>query len=140
MLEEGVAGCTRQRVDRLLFAHDEFEETVAAVNPVESLRGCRLGLKERGIGRGRQERLVRLRLLLLLEKLLQVVGDLSDLKLFPQRLQLLQLQLLLLLLTLLLCCLQLGLREEFVDEEAASVGYLRGRCMLVQALDRRLLL
>ena len=84
---------------------------------------------------------MRLRLLLLLEKLLQVVSHLSDLELFPQRLQLLQFQhILLLLLILLLGRLRLGLSEEFVDEEAASVGYLRGRCLLVQALDRRLLL
>ena len=68
---------------------------------------------------------MRLRLLLLLEKLLQVVSHLSDLELFPQRLQLLQFQhILLLLLILLLGRLRLGLSEEFVDEEAASVGYL----------------
>ena len=79
---------------------------------------------------------MRLCLLLLLEKLLQVVSHLSDLELFPQRLQLLQFQhILLLLLILLLGRLRLGLSEEFVDEEAASVGYLRGRCLLVQALD-----
>ena len=47
---------------------------------------------------------------------------------------------LLLLLILLLGRLGLGLREKFVDEEAASVGYLRGRRLLAQALDRRLLL
>ena len=141
MLEEGVAGGTRQRVDRLLFAHDEFEETVSAVNSVESLRGCRLGLKEGGIGLGRQKVRVRLCLLLLLEKMLQVVGHLSDLELFPQRLQLLQFHhMLLLLLILLLGRLGLGLSEKFVDEEAASVGYLRGCRMLVQALERWLLL
>ena len=68
---------------------------------------------------------MRLRLLLLLEKLLQVVGHLSDLELFPQRLQLLQFQhILLLLLILLLGRLRLGLSEEVVDEEAASVRYL----------------
>ena len=68
---------------------------------------------------------MRLRLLLLLEKLLQVVSHLSDLELFPQRLQLLQFQhILLLLLILLLGRLGLGLSEEIVDEEAASVGYL----------------
>ena len=68
---------------------------------------------------------MRLRLLLLLEKLLQIVSHLSDLELFPQRLQLLQFQhILLLLLILLLGRLGLGLSEEFVDEEAASVRYL----------------
>ena len=69
---------------------------------------------------------MRLRLLLLLEKLLQVVGHLSDLELFPQRLQLLQFQhILLLLLILLLGRLRLGLSEEVVDDgEAASVRYL----------------
>ena len=69
---------------------------------------------------------MRLRLLLLLEKLLQVVSHLSDLELFPQRLQLLQFQhILLLLLILLLGRLRLGLSEEVVDDgEAASVRYL----------------
>ena len=68
---------------------------------------------------------MRLSLLLLLEKLLQVVSHLSDLELFPQRLQLLQFQhILLLLLILLLGRLGLSLSEKIVDEEAASVGYL----------------
>ena len=78
---------------------------------------------------------MRLRLLLLLEKLLQVVSHLRYLELFRQQLQFHHV-LLLLLLILMLGRLGLGLREKFVDEEAASVGYLRGRRMLlVQALE-----